>query len=159
MLRWGGKMMEAKERTELWDKYEKIAMHFNELLIRLRTQALGAVATIVTAAGFLMSRESSTEPWWAVSAVSVLVLIAWCTLWMIDVCYYSRLLRGAVNALLKIERESEGMLELSTAVEKLFGVPDENAVKLNWPVRLFYVPIFMFLFVASAVSISKAVCR
>jgi hypothetical protein len=25
---------------ELWDKYEQIAMHFNDLLIRLRTQAL-----------------------------------------------------------------------------------------------------------------------
>jgi hypothetical protein len=44
--------MDFKERMELWGKYEDIAMHFNELLIRLRTQALGAVATIVTAAGY-----------------------------------------------------------------------------------------------------------
>jgi hypothetical protein len=69
--------VEPEQRIKLWDKYEQIAMHFNELLIRLRTQALGAVATIVTAAGFLVSRES-VEPWWAVSVVSVLLLIAWC---------------------------------------------------------------------------------
>jgi hypothetical protein len=59
--------MDLNQRIELWDKYEKIAMHFNELLIKLRTQALGAVATIVTAAGFLVSRQSASiadEPWW-----------------------------------------------------------------------------------------------
>src|ERR1700726_4191555 len=120
--------MDFKERMELWDKYEDIAMHFNELLIRLRTQALGAVATIVTAAGFLVGRGSASvtdEPWWAVSAVSLLLLIAWCTLWMIDLFYYCKLLRGAVNSLLKLERESEGMIDLSTNIERLFRTPDE----------------------------------
>lgn len=39
----------AKEGTdvfEVWTKYEDIAMHFNDLLIKLRTQALGGVAAI-----------------------------------------------------------------------------------------------------------------
>jgi hypothetical protein len=148
--------MEPEQRINLWDKYEQVAMHFNELLIRLRTQALGAVATIVTAAGFLVSRESVAEPWWAVSAVSVLLLIAWCTLWMIDVFYYSRLLRGAVNALLKIERESNGLIDLSTTVERLFGVPDETATRLNWTAYVFYIPIGAFLLVVTIVSLCKA---
>jgi hypothetical protein len=149
--------MELKQRIELWEKYEEVAMHFNELLIRLRTQALGAVATIVTAAGFLVSRGSTTEPWWAVSAVSVLLLIAWCTLWMIDVFYYSRLLRGAVNALLRLEGESGGLIDLSTSVEKLFGRPDSNAVRLSWPVYVFYIPIAAFLMVVTGISLCKAI--
>src|SRR5664280_1831888 len=33
---------------DVWEKYEDIAMHFNDLLIRLRTQALAAVAAIST---------------------------------------------------------------------------------------------------------------
>jgi hypothetical protein len=33
---------------EVWTKYEDIAMHFNDLLIRLRTQALGAIAALGT---------------------------------------------------------------------------------------------------------------
>jgi TRAP-type uncharacterized transport system fused permease subunit len=83
----------SEQLVSIWDKYENVAMHFNGLLIHLRTQALGAVATVVTAAGFLFTR-SPNEPWWAVFAVSLLLLLAWCTLWMIDVCYYSRLLLG-----------------------------------------------------------------
>lgn len=30
----------------VWKEYEGIAMHFNELIIRLRTHALGGVAAI-----------------------------------------------------------------------------------------------------------------
>jgi hypothetical protein len=33
---------------DVWDKYEAIAMHFNDLLIKLRTQALAAVAALST---------------------------------------------------------------------------------------------------------------
>lgn len=151
--------MESTQRIELWEKCEQVAMHFNELLIRLRTQALGAVATIVTAAGFLVSRQMplSAEPWWAVSAVSVLLLLAWCTLWMIDVCYYSRLLRGAVNCLLKIERESHGELDLSSSIERLFRSTNENEAWHNWPVYFFYIPIAIFLVAASATSLYLAV--
>jgi hypothetical protein len=151
--------VDAEQQVNLWDKYERIAMHFNELLIRLRTQALGAVATIVTAAGFLVNRQISDEPWWAVSAVSLLLLIAWCTLWMIDVCYYSRLLRGAVNALLKVEKESDGRINLSTEIERLFGTPNENAFRLNWQVYVFYVPVFIFLLAATVIATSISVCR
>jgi hypothetical protein len=33
---------------ELWEKYEEITMHFNDLIIRLRTQALAGVAAVCT---------------------------------------------------------------------------------------------------------------
>ena len=33
---------------EVWVKYEEITMHFNDLLIKLRTQALAAVAALAT---------------------------------------------------------------------------------------------------------------
>lgn len=148
--------MESEQLISIWDKYEHIAMHFNGLLIHLRTQALGAVATVVTAAGFLLTR-SPNEPWWAVFAVSLLLFLAWCTLWMIDVCYYSRLLLGAVNALIKIEKQSGELLELSTQVQKLFGVPREDATRLNWQIYLFYMPVAAFLLCATGVAFCQAV--
>jgi len=148
--------VESEQLISIWDKYEQIAMHFNGLLIHLRTQALGAVATVVTAAGFLLTRSPS-EPWWAVFAVSFLLLLAWCTLWMIDVCYYSRLLLGAVNALIKIEKQSGELLELSTQVQKLFGVPREDATRLNWQIYVFYVPVAFFLLCATGISLCQAV--
>lgn len=151
--------MESEQLISIWEKYENIAMHFNGLLIHLRTQALGAVATIVTAAGFLLTRspEPLKHEWWAVFAVSVLLLFAWCTLWMIDVCYYSRLLLGAVNALIKIEKESGGLLELSTQVQRLFGVPREDSTRLNWQIYLFYLPVAFFLLCVTGVSLCQAV--
>jgi hypothetical protein len=152
----GGTVEKSEQLISIWDKYENIAMHFNGLLIHLRTQALGAVATVVTAAGFLFTR-SPNEPWWAVFAVSLLLLLAWCTLWMIDVCYYSRLLLGAVNALIKIEKQSDGALDLSTQVQKLFGVPREDSARLNWQIYVFYMPIALFLFCATGVSLCEAV--
>ena len=45
---------------ELWEKYEEIAMHFNDLLIRLRTSALGGVAALSTLLGIF--GKSGTEP-------------------------------------------------------------------------------------------------
>ncbi len=149
--------MNSQERICLWKKYEEVAMHFNELLIRLRTQALGGVATIVTVAGFLAGRKETEEPWTVVSAVSLLLLLAWCTLWMIDVCYYSRLLRGAVNGLLKIERESEGLIYFSTEIEARFGPPDEHSTRASWQARVFYVPIAAFLLCVTIFSLCKAI--
>jgi hypothetical protein len=43
----------------LWKEYEGVAMHFNELLIRLRTQALGGVAAISAITGFLSSTKEA----------------------------------------------------------------------------------------------------
>ena len=39
-------MNEKPTQFELWKSYEDVAMHFNDLLIRLRIQALAALATI-----------------------------------------------------------------------------------------------------------------
>ena len=111
----------SKDLIKLWMKYEEIAMHFNDLLIRLRTQALGGVATIVTAAGFLTSRQSLTaasEPWGAVAAISILLLLAWVTIGFMDFCYYNKLLRGAVLGLIAIEKLSNGRIKFSHRVSK-----------------------------------------
>jgi len=78
---------------------------------------------------------------------------------MIDVCYYSRLLLGAVNALVKIEKQSDGLVELSTRVQKLFGTPKEDASRLNWQIYVFYVPVALFLLCATGVSFCQAMHR
>jgi hypothetical protein len=141
---------------ELWVKYEEIAMHFNDLLIRLRTQALGGVATIVTAAGFLATREGtshSPDPWGVVAWVSPLLLLAWGTIWIIDARYYSRLLRGAVVALPRLEDLSEGNIDFSHRVEEVVtrrkNVSFVDLEKQSsWPAHLFYAPVAAFLVVA-----------
>jgi hypothetical protein len=36
---------------DAWKEYERVAMHFNDLLIRFRSQSLAAVAAFATIAG------------------------------------------------------------------------------------------------------------
>jgi hypothetical protein len=152
--------MNSENRVELWRHYEDVAMHFNDLLIHLRSQALGAVSVIITGAGLFVGHQAAAQDagrgtlvsWPASAAISLLLFVAWTTLMIIDVFYYSRLLRGAVNALLKIEEESNGEIRLSTEIESMFG--NARARKsLNWPMKFFYVPILLLLGVFTAVSI------
>ncbi len=44
---------------ELWDKYEAITMHFNDLLMKLRTQALAGVAALSAVDGIFAKNESN----------------------------------------------------------------------------------------------------
>ena len=45
---------------ELWSRYEEIAMHFNELLMRLRLQSLAGIAAVSTLVG-LFSKEGIAD--------------------------------------------------------------------------------------------------
>ena len=108
---------------ELWQKYEDIAMHFNDLLIRLRTQALGAIAALVTIIGvFAKSGEDRQTSWEMVAFAFAILLAFWIAIWVIDFCYYNRLLKGAVAALLEVEKQSNAKLyhrpiDMSTKIE------------------------------------------
>jgi hypothetical protein len=82
---------------ELWKKYED-SMHFNDLLIKLRFQSLaGVVAASTITATFKNQSYKITAGNFA------LLIIFWFALWVLDSCYYNRLLFGAVSALIKLE--------------------------------------------------------
>ncbi len=49
------------EIQDLWGKYEDTAMHFNDLLIKLRIQALAGVAAISTLIGILTRTDALKE--------------------------------------------------------------------------------------------------
>ena len=147
--------MEEGHLIELWAKYEDVAMHFNDLLMRLRTQALGAVAAIVAVASFVFEGgfgENGTLPWFSICVGLVLLLGAWMMVFMLDAFYYSRLLTGAVDALLDIEKKCAGAIVLSTRIDERFwkwspsrrrGDP-RAAINLA-AVLLFYLPVGLTL--------------
>lgn len=94
----------------LWEKYESVAMHFNELIIRLRTQALGALAGVVALSGlainFAQKAESKVQ-WWILFGTLLFFVFAWIALWILDMLYYDKLLGGAVKALLEHEQKTK----------------------------------------------------
>src|SRR5689334_15742825 len=85
----------------LWKEYEAIAMHFNDLLLKIRTQSLAAIAAFATVASVLLKEEGvgGQVRWGTLSVVFLALCVFWVAVWIIDFAYYNRLLLGAVRAL------------------------------------------------------------
>lgn len=103
----------------LWKQHEDIAMHFNELIARIRVQALGGTVTIVTVAAVVT--DKNPEGRWALPGVLGFLAVAWTALWQLDYRYYQMLLAGAVNAIVELERKLHPHVSLSTVIEGKFN--------------------------------------
>lgn len=147
------------DRLKVWKEYEQVAMHFNDLLMRLRTQSLAAIGAVATLAGIVLTSEGSVGLRWATLAgVFSLLIFFWVAVWILDFVYYNRLLGGAVDALLEIESESPDQkrvpqLTLSTRIEAAVAGASRAAywtrAKAWW---LFYSVVFGALVTGLIVS-------
>lgn len=56
----------SNEAFRLWEKYEEITMHFNELIMRWRLQAIGGLVALVMAGGAVVKDLAEEEVrYWA----------------------------------------------------------------------------------------------
>ena len=151
---------------ETWKQYERVAMHFNDLLLKIRTQSLAAVATVATVAGVVLRSEGVTPRvrWGMLSAMFGALTVFWIAIWILDFCYYNRLLLGAVDALLALENASTssrriGHLDLSTRIEATvrrneprWSAEYRGRAKGRWA---FYLLVFAVLAVATVVCVQR----
>jgi hypothetical protein len=94
-------------------------MHFNELLMRWRLQGIGGLAALVTTGGVaVQSVPQGPSLYLAVRFGSAVLGCIWIGIAAIDLFYYRRLLHGAVDCLLRLEKSSGGTLDLSTTIEE-----------------------------------------
>lgn len=113
----------------LWEQYEGIAMHFNDLLIRLRTQSLAGVAAISAVVGIFTKEGGAGDihlDWTIAEAIFLAMSGFWIAIWCLDMGYYNRLLVGAVDAIETLENktangEFAGEIDLSRTIIKTFG--------------------------------------
>ena len=94
----------------LWSKYEDVAMHFNDLIIKLRTQALAGLAGVITVSGLAVNfvgKPTSHTEWEVLFATVLFLTLAWIALLLLDLFYYDKLLQGAVNALYQHEKDTQ----------------------------------------------------
>lgn len=149
---------------ELWKEYEQVAMHFNELLMRLRTQSLGAVGAFATVAGVMLKGESISRQlrWGALAGVFAILTIFWIAIWILDFAYYNRLLLGAVKALLVLEEQSKlgvaaSSISLSTEIETAVKHTDPFFSREYWSKAkgrwTFYSLVFVVLVIGTLISI------
>jgi hypothetical protein len=149
----------------LWAKYEDIAMHFNDLLMRLRSQSLAGVAAVSALVG-IFSKEGALDihmEWIVAEAIFGALGAFWIAIWCLDLLYYNRLLKGAVTALRKLEEQTkpaetfDGHIDMSTLIEaefrqKVFGFNGRFG-----GVVAFYV--IVFLVIAAGVFFSDLMRR
>ncbi len=91
----GGSVLQEPGLINLWKKYEDVAMHFNELMMRWRLQAIGGLAGLVTLAGFVVGDADTVHVRYrAMLILSGVLAFAWVGVGFIDLFYYRKLLKG-----------------------------------------------------------------
>jgi hypothetical protein len=152
----GEKSSAVFDRFQVWREYERVAMHFNDLIIRLRSQSLGGVAAVATLAAVVARNDTTAELRWGLLAGAFFFLcMFWVAVWCLDIGYYNRLLSGAVDALLTIEAESQS----SGSVDRIvLSTKIEERVKSGGGVNkghrnTFYVIVFIALLLGLAVAV------
>lgn len=153
-------------QLDAWEKHEKIAMHFNELILKIRIQALGAVAAIVTIGGVLLktiptSSTNAQTRWDLLAAVFAALLFFWIAICLLDFLYYNKLLMGAVDSLLGLEKDinSNKPIEfnMSHKIENaVLRKPLEHRAKGTlWGPGLFYAIVGSVLLAGLAFALFK----
>lgn len=159
---------EGWDIMELWKEYEGIAMHFNDLLIRLRTQALASVAAISTLVSVFAITKNASESWLVATIVFSILSLFWIAIWIIDFTYYNKLLIGAVVSLVELEEKSKTRtridnIQISTIIESVVAGSIAPYSSRNWREKLrlkigrwaFYLMVFLALLIGSIISYNK----
>ena len=127
---------EYESAFKLWSKYEDVAMHFNELIIKLRIQAIGGLTIIGTIATAAFRVDNNLDAHILKYIFSVLCVV-WLAILLLDIFYYDRLLLAAVNQLVVLEERFKD-IKLSTTIQ--------TEVKNTHGIRyLFYGIVFVSL--------------
>jgi len=118
-----------------WKTIIETQMHFNDLIIRFRSIVLTAFITLVGASVALQNTEKIDEKQF-LTLFSILFVL-WVTAFVMDFCYYHRLLLGSVAQAMKFD-ESElgkrlGLFGLTTCISKVVHPPASKIM-----VSLFY---------------------
>ena len=107
---------DRKEFLEYWHRCEQVAVHFNDLNAKFRLQALAGLAVAGAVLGAVLKADENSGDWALAGALWGL-LAAWCAVAWIDGWYYGKLLRGAVVEIVRIEKATAGVLNMSSAIE------------------------------------------
>jgi hypothetical protein len=111
---------QLRETIDLWFKYETVAMHFNDLLLKLRTQALGGLAAVAALTTLFNDKIPLDIRTTALRLVFIILAVVWVAIAALDQLYYQRLLTGAVDALRDFERSTGEAINLSLSIERKF---------------------------------------
>lgn len=151
---------ETTNVQQLWEKYEDVAMHFNDLLIRLRTRSLAGVAAISTLVG-IFTKEGTADiatEWLIATAIFSAMALFWVAIFFLDLFYYNRLLMGAVTAVTGLEDASQSDqpftsgINLSSVIKREFETGAWESPKRFHGVYVFYGIVWAVILLGAGFS-------
>jgi hypothetical protein len=124
----GSSKNETFDVQALWAKYEEIAMHFNDLLMRLRSQSLAGIAALSALIGIFTKEGIGNVhlDWVIATALLLAMAFFWIAIACLDLLYYNVLLLGAVEAIKALEDQAKpeatfiSGINMSTVIEAEF---------------------------------------
>jgi hypothetical protein len=141
----------------LWAKYEDIAMHFNDLLMRLRSQSLAGIAAVSTLVG-IFTKTGTTDAkveWMAATAIFVAMFFFWIAIFFLDIFYYNRLLIGAISAVTDLESKAASgaltSINISTLIEEEFKSQALRGKMSSFTGVLLFYAIVLVVIMAGAI--------
>jgi hypothetical protein len=141
----------------LWEKYEDIAMHFNDLLMRLRSQSLAGIAAVSTLVGIFTKTGTvgAKVEWMAATAIFVAMFLFWIAIFCLYLFYYNRLLIGAVSAVIDLESKAASgapiSINISTLIEAEFKSPALRGKMSSFTGVLLFYAIVLIVIMAGAI--------
>jgi hypothetical protein len=156
-----------EELLKAWVAGEEVAMHFNNLLSGFRLKAIGGIA-VGAVVGVGLKLHELANPW-IVFCVFLSLTVIWALIYAADFNYYYRLLAGAVDELLRIERRL-GNIQLSHFIEirvqgkvtpptDLDNIASSQIFRASTApsssIKCFYVVPLLILFIATLVSFPR----
>jgi hypothetical protein len=118
---------------KLWEKYEEIAMHFNDLLMRLRSQSLAGIAALSAFIGiFTKGGMADIHLDWVIATALLLAMtFFWVAIACLDLLYYNVLLLGAVEAIKSLEDQTKPDAAFTTGIN-MSTVIEAEFTKSMW---------------------------
>jgi hypothetical protein len=140
-------------------------MHFNDLLMRLRSQSLAGAAAVATLVGiFTKGAEANLKLDWLIAA-AILTALAffWLAIFLLDFFYYNRLLSGAVSALKALEPlTGPGKyplgIDLSTKIDEEFQYSVWSREPARYAGVLWFYGIVFAVIIAGAAFAARMYC-
>ncbi|MCZ6820977.1 MAG: hypothetical protein O7G31_16030 [Calditrichaeota bacterium] len=143
--------------VEIWKKTVEVQQHFNDIELRIRNIAVTVLVGAFGAVAFSM-KEALTITFFGIEVLAgkliiIAALIAWLAFYFMDRFWYHRLLKGAVNLGIKIEKANRHLLpeiDLSSEIAQtspvdVFGYTLHSDRKMD----LFYLTFALILIVAA----------
>lgn len=133
----GWRLLSKERQIALWSKHEDIAMHFNDLAVRLRIQALGGIGAASLIAGGIVTHQAQIELRF-LGVFLMAMAVIWASVWLLDKFYYQALLVGAVKHIKEVESWTPGV-KMSTRIEEVVSPAGQNSR------GAFYAVVFVLL--------------